>query len=137
MDLYDNQSDWNWIGQDSIVGTTTIAFSPSITALSLFTFDVADFTATIQTSVVGKQYLDNTEDENASMRAYSTTNINLQYLLPVKLEIRLLCQVNNIFNAKYANNGGAEASRFADGSRCCWYYAQAGINVHAGFNITF
>ena len=137
VDLYDNQSDWNWIGQDSIVGTTTIAFSPSITALSLFTFDVADFTATIQTSVVGKQYLDNTEDENASMRAYSTTNINLQYLLPVKLEIRLLCQVNNIFNAKYANNGGAEASRFADGSRCCWYYAQAGINVHAGFNITF
>ncbi len=137
VDLYDNQNDWNWIGQDSVVGTTTIAFSPSITALSLFTFDVADFTATIQTSVVGKQYLDNTEDENASMRAYSTTNINLQYLLPVKLEIRLLCQVNNIFNAKYANNGGAEASRFADGSRCCWYYAQAGINVHAGFNITF
>lgn len=137
VDLYDNQNDWNWIGQDSVVGTTTIAFSPSITALSLFTFDVADFTATIQTSVVGKQYLDNTEDENASMRAYSTTNINLQYLLPVKLEICLLCQVNNIFNAKYANNGGAEASRFADGSRCCWYYAQAGINVHAGFNITF
>ena len=137
VDLYDNQNDWNWIGQDSVVGTTTIAFSPSITALSLFTFDVADFTATIQTSVVGKQYLDNTEDANASMRAYSTTNINLQYLLPVKLEIRLLCQVNNIFNAKYANNGGAEASRFADGSRCCWYYAQAGINVHAGFNITF
>lgn len=137
VDLYDNQNDWNWIGQDSIVGTTTIAFSPSITAMSLFTFDVAGFTATIQTSVVGKQYLDNTEDENASMRAYSTTNINLQYLLPVKLEIRLLCQVNNIFNAKYANNGGAEASRFADGSRCCWYYAQAGINVHAGFNITF
>lgn len=137
VDLYDNQNDWNWIGQDSIVGTTTIAFSPSITALSLFTFDVADFTATIQTSVVGKQYLDNTEDENASMRAYSTTNINLQYLLPVKLEIRLLCQVNNIFNAKYANNGGAEASRFADGSRCCWYYTQAGINVHAGFNIIF
>lgn len=137
VDLYDNQNDWNWIGQDSVVGTTTIAFSPSITALSLFTFDVADFTATIQTSVVGKQYLDNTEDENASMRAYSTTNINLQYLLPVKLEIRLLCQVNNIFNAKYANNGGAEASRFADGSRCCWYYAQAGINVHTGFNITF
>ena len=50
VDLYDNQSDWNWIGQDSIVGTTTIAFSPSITALSLFTFDVADFTATIQTN---------------------------------------------------------------------------------------
>ena len=141
IDLYDDQDNWNWVGQDSVVGTTTIAFSPTLTASSLFTFDVAGFTATIQTNVVSKQYLDNTQDENAMLRAYSTTNLNLQYLLPIANrrypEIRLMCQINNIFNAKYANNGGAEASRFMDGSRCCWYYAQAGINVHAGFSVTF
>ena len=145
IDLYDDQDNWNWVGQDSVVGTTTIAFSPTITASSLFTFDVAGFTATVQTNVVSKQYLDNTEDENAMLRAYSTTNLNLQYQLPMQQwckknntpDIRLLCQINNIFNAKYANNGGAEASRFMDGSRCCWYYAQAGINVHAGFAVTF
>ena len=145
IDLYDDQDNWNWVGQDSVVGTTTIAFSPTITASSLFTFDVAGFTAIVQTNVVSKQYLDNTEDENAMLRAYSTTNLNLQYQLPMQQwckknntpDIRLLCQINNIFNAKYANNGGAEASRFQDGSRCCWYYAQAGINVHAGFAITF
>ena len=151
VDLYDNQSDWNWVGQDSVVGTTTIAFSPSITASSLFTVDVAGFTATVLTNVVGKQYLDNTQDENASLRAYSTTNLNLQYALPIEQwcqknatmvaechhlpSVTLLCQVNNMFNAKYANNGGAEASRFADASRCCWYYAQAGINVHLGFKV--
>ena len=152
IDLYDDQDNWNWVGQDSVVGTTTIAFSPTITAASLFSFDVAGFTATVQTNVVGKQYLDNTEDEHAMLRAYSTTNVNLQYQLPIKKSfplgedlgearqwptISLLCQINNIFNAKYANNGGAEASRFMDGSRCCWYYAQAGINVHAGFSICF
>ena len=145
IDLYDDQDNWNWVGQDSVVGTTTIAFSPTLTASSLFTFDVAGFTATVQTNVVSKQYLDNTQDENAMLRAYSTTNLNLQYQLPMQQwckkdnapDIRLLCQINNIFNAKYANNGGAEASRFMDGSRCCWYYAQAGINVHAGFTITF
>jgi iron complex outermembrane receptor protein len=108
--------------------------------MSLFTFDIAGLTATVQTNVVGKQYLDNTEDENAALRAYSTTNLNLQYRLPLSdtrfPDIRLLCQINNIFDAKYANNGGAEASRFMDKSRCCWYYAQAGINVHAGFSIT-
>jgi iron complex outermembrane receptor protein len=140
IDLYDDQDNWNWVGQDSVVGTTTIAFSPSITAMSLFTFDIAGLTATVQTNVVGKQYLDNTEDENAALRAYSTTNLNMQYRLPICNsqwpEIRLLCQINNIFDAKYANNGGAEASRFMDKSRCCWYYAQAGINVHAGFSIT-
>ena len=145
IDLYDDQDNWNWVGQDSIVGTTTIAFSPTLTASSLFTFDVAGFTATVQTNVVSKQYLDNTEDSNAMLRAYSTTNLNLQYQLPMQQwckkdnapDIRLLCQINNIFNAKYANNGGAEASRFMDGSRCCWYYAQAGINVHGGFSIIF
>ena len=145
IDLYDDQDNWNWVGQDSVVGTTTIAFSPTITASSLFSFDVAGFTATVQTNVVSKQYLDNTEDENAMLRAYSTTNLNLQYQMPMQQwckkdnapDLRLLCQINNIFNAKYANNGGAEASKFMDGSRCCWYYAQAGINVHAGFVIRF
>ena len=141
IDLYDDQDNWNWVGQDSVVGTTTIAFSPSITAASLFTFNVAGFMATVQTNVVGKQYLDNTEDEHAMLRAYSTTNVNLQYQLPIANSqwptIRLMCQINNIFNAQYANNGGAEASRFMDGSRCCWYYAQAGINVHAGFSVQF
>ena len=145
IDLYDDQDNWNWVGQDSVVGTTTIAFSPTLTASSLFTFEIAGLTATVQTNVVSKQYLDNTEDENAMLRAYSTTNLNLQYSLPMQQwckkdsapAIRLLCQINNIFNAKYANNGGAEASRFMDGSRCCWYYAQAGINIHAGFSVIF
>ncbi len=144
IDLYDNQDNWEWVGQDSIEGDVTIAFSPTITAMSLFTFEYAGFVGTIQTNVTSRQYLDNTMDEHAMLKAYTTTNVNLQYNLPMRKwitdrrgvpEIRLLCQLNNIFNAKYANNGGADASRFADGSRCTWYYAQAGINVHAGFVI--
>ena len=142
IDLYDDQNNWNWVGQDSIVGDVTIAFSPMITAMSLFTFDYAGFVGTIQTNVVSRQYLDNTMDEHAMLKAYTTTNVNLQYSLPMKKwvagkrgvpEVKLLCQLNNIFNSKFASNGGAEASRFQDGSRCTWYYAQAGINVHAGF----
>ena len=142
IDLYDNQNDWNWIGRDSIEGTVTIAFSPMITAMSLFTFDYKGFVGTIQTNVVSRQYLDNTMDEHAMLKAYTTTNVHLEYNLPMRKwipnkkgvpAVRLLCQLNNLFNAKYASNGGAEASRFADGSRCAWYYAQAGINVHGGF----
>ena len=142
IDLYDNQNDWNWIGQDSIEGEVTIAFSPMITAMSLFTFDYKGFVGTIQTNVTGRQFLDNTMDLHAMLKAFTTTNVNLQYALPMKQwfhtrrgvpDVKLLCQLNNIFNAKYASNGGADASRFADASRCTWYYAQAGINVHAGF----
>ncbi len=146
IDLYDDQDNWNWVGQDSIVGDVTIAFSPMITAMSLFTFTYAGFTGTVQTNVTGSQYLDNTMDANAMLKAFTTTNVNLQYDLPMKHwlgnrrgvpDVKLLCQLNNIFNAKFASNGGAEASRFQDGSRCAWYYAQAGINVHAGFVVQF
>ena len=142
IDLYDNQNDWNWVGLDSVQGDVTIAFSPTITAMSLFTFDYAGFVATIQTNVTSRQYLDNTQDIHAMLKAFTTTNVNLQYHLPLRKwisdrrgvpDLKILCQINNIFNAKYANNGGADASRFMDGSRCTWYFAQAGINVHAGF----
>ena len=143
--VYDNSETWNKVGVDTVSGDVTIAFSPTITAMSLFTFDYAGFIGTIQTNVTSRQYLDNTMDEHAMLKAYTTTNVNLQYKLPLKGErlkvkgeryipdIKILCQINNIFNSKFASNGGAEASRFADGSRCAWYYAQAGINVHAGF----
>jgi len=142
IDIYDDQVNWNWVGLDSIEGDVTIAFSPMITAMSLFTFDYKGFVGTIQTNVVSRQYLDNTMDKNAMLKAFTTTNVNLQYSLPMKHwlgdrrsvpEVKLLCQLNNLFNAKYASNGGADASRFLDGSRCTWYFAQAGINVHAGF----
>lgn len=146
IDLYDDQDNWNWVGQDSIEGTTTIAFSPSVTAMSLFEFEYKGFYASIQTNVTGRQYLDNTQDVHAMLKAYTTTNLHLQYQLPMTQwcgnkkgvpQLRLMCQLNNIFNEKYASNGGADNSRFADGSRCVWYYAQAGINVHAGFQIDF
>lgn len=146
IDLYDNQDNWNWVGQDSIVGNTTIAFSPSVTAMSLFEFDYRGFYASVQTNVTGRQYLDNTQDVHAMLKPYTTTNLHLHYQLPINdwcgdkkgvPQIRLMCQINNLFNEKYASNGGAEASRFEDASRCVWYYAQAGINVHAGFQIDF
>ncbi len=137
---------WDWIGEEDVFfKETTIAFSPMITAMSLFTFDYAGFLGTIQTNVTSKQYLDNTQNESAILKAYTTTNVHLEYKLPMQKwreskagvpEIKLLCQLNNIFNAKYASNGGSDCSYFQDGKACWpWYYAQAGINVHAGVSV--
>ena len=140
-------ADYNWLGEEEVnLKETTIAFSPMITAMSLFTFDVAGFLATIQTNVTSKQYLDNLQNETAAIKAFTTTNVNLQYQLPMNKwckradvpQIRLLCQLNNIFDTKYASNGGSDCSYFEDGTACWpWYYAQAGINVHAGFVINW
>lgn len=145
VDIYDEN--YEWVRQDTwFFKETTIAFSPMITAMSLFTFDYKGLTATIQTNVTSKQYLDNTMHESAALKAFTTTNLNVQYTLPLRSwsqakylpEVRLLCQVNNIFNAKYANNGGADASYMEDGTHPWpWYFAQAGINVHGGFVVNF
>ncbi|MGN1240444.1 MAG: TonB-dependent receptor [Paludibacteraceae bacterium] len=147
VDIYewdDAEQDYVWADYDTwIFKETTIAFSPMITAMSLFTFDVAGFVGTVQTNVVSKQYLDNTMRESAMLKAYTTTNVNLQYTLPLQKykhcpDIKLLCQINNIFDHKYASNGGADASALGDETHPWpWYYAQAGINVHAGFVVNW
>ncbi len=144
--IYDKDDKDYYDEKEISLKETTIAMSPTITAMSLFTFDVAGFLATIQTNVVSKQYLNNLQDENAILKAYTTTNVHLQYQLPMDKwcprkssvpQIRLLCQVNNIFNAKYASNGGSDCSYYTDGTATAWYFAQAGINVHAGFVVNW
>ena len=114
----------------------TISFSPDWTAGNLFSFHHAGFNADIQTLVVSSQFLGNAEDANAMLKAYTVTNLMLSYALPfAKLknarnipDITLKCQLNNLFDTKYVNNGGTDGTYV-------WYFPQAGINVHAGFAV--
>lgn len=141
---YDNMNDWNELPQtETHYGNVDIAMSPSWIFGNLFTFDTHGFVATIQTNVVSSQYLDNTMSKEAMLKPYTTTNINLSYLLPLPAkcpDIRIHCQINNVFDAKYEANGGNWMCHFVEENTNMyspWYYAQAGINVHAGFNIQF
>ena len=99
---------------------------------------VAGFNADLQTLVVSSQFLGNTEDANAKLDAYTVTNLMMTYTLPFQKlrnahnipDITLKCQINNMFDTKYVNNGGTDGTYV-------WYFPQAGINVHAGFVVTF
>lgn len=112
----------------------TISFSPDWTAGNVFSFHHAGFNTDLQTLVVSSQYLGNDEKTDAMLKAYTVTNLMMAYALPFhKLpnaknipDITLKCQVNNLFNTKYVNNGGTDGTYV-------WYFPQAGINVHAGF----
>ena len=116
----------------------TISFSPDWTAGNIFSFHVAGFNADLQTLVVSSQFLGNTEDANAKLDAYTVTNLMMTYTLPFQKlrnahnipDITLKCQINNLFDTKYVNNGGTDGTYV-------WYFPQAGINVHAGFVVTF
>ena len=139
VSIYD--ANWKELRQDEInFGDVTIAFSPSVIFTNTFAFDYAGLHAEIQTSAVSKQYLDNTMSEEAVLKPYTVTNLTAHYTLPLPAKwptIKLMAQANNLFNTAYESNGGNWFCQFEDGSRYYspWYYAQAGINVHAGISV--
>ncbi len=95
---------------------TDISFSPSFIAGGTISFDLLSlinknnnqhlYLKTFQ-KYVGKQYLDNTMNENAKLSSYYFTNFSLDYILVndifKKLQISFI--LNNAFNKKYNTNG--------------------------------
>ena len=144
------QSDW----KDNVktdIGTTDISFSPSITAGSRISISYKGFGADVHTTVVGSQYLSNVMNKDASLPAYSFTNIVLSYKLPVgniARNITFSVTANNVFNSLFVSNGGAIGSFVFDKGEAHdysmarlqytpWFYAQAGFNIHGGVTVDF
>ena len=87
---------------------STLAFSPSAILNGFVTFHHKGFEATWHTNYVSRMYLDNTENLDRSLPAYSTSNISLGYTLkPKKVVKEAIVKVNfnNIFNKRYAASG--------------------------------
>ena len=148
VDVYNMNGDW--VRQDMFEHENTdIAFSPNITAGSVFTFNLNEFNAIFQTNYVGSQYLGNTMNEDAKLPAYCVSNLSLSYTLPIKKvarDITFRVQMNNLFNAKYVSNGGSYAGLYEETETKhtkeeidygVYYYAQAPFNIHAGFTLRF
>ena len=129
----------DWSTTRHSFGDCQIAFSPSITAVSSLTFDYKGLRADIRTQVVGHQYIDNTQSEDAKLPAYTTTDVNLSYRLPLPAkwpDITLKAQVNNLLNSQYVSTAYVEEATLQDDGSMkhdIRYFPQAGINVHAGF----
>jgi iron complex outermembrane receptor protein len=111
------------------LGNTQISFSPDvITNLGLKFNPTKNFQFALMNQYVGKQYLDNTEDENLQLKDYLLTDFNAQYQFKIKNnDIALKLLVNNIFNKKYVNNGAVY-----DGEP--YYFSQAGTNFMFGIS---
>lgn len=87
---------------------STLAFSPSAIVNGVAVFKAKGVQATWRTSFVSRQYLDNTQNRDRSLPAYSLSGVSLDY--PLKLrgflrEITVGVDVNNIFNAHVATSG--------------------------------
>lgn len=117
---------------------STLAFSPSAILNGFLNFHYKGWQAVWHTGYVSRQYLDNTENKDRSLPAYSTTDVNLNYTLPLKAigvkEAIFGVNLSNIFNARYANSGWvysaiAESYGHTNDNR----YYQIGYVPSAGF----
>lgn len=123
------------------LGTTDIAFSPSLLAGSTLSWNPAkELNISLQSIYVGKQYIDNTSNADRSLHAYFVNNLKLDYSLPQKLVKKwlLFASVNNLLNEQYESNAWVY-SYYSEGNRqkMDGYFPQAGISYLIGMSIDF
>lgn len=141
-DFTEYVDNWDTWGQESFkLGTTDLAFSPNFTGNSRFTYSpVNNFNISFVSAYVGKQFIDNTSNDNRILDAYFINNLTADYSFNTKLfeRITLRLMVNNLFNEKYESNAWVysyiyEGARYKmDG-----YFPQAGTNFMFGVDFKF
>ena len=132
--LYTDFTDnWDTSVQDQqVLKNNDISFSPSIIAGSVFDYNIfRNFHLSLNSKYVGKQYIDNTQNNSRLLNAYAVHNISVLYSIKNRLfkDLTLQFGVNNLFDKRYETNawvykyieGGSE--HIMDG-----YFPQAGIN---------
>ncbi|MDN3582332.1 TonB-dependent receptor [Mucilaginibacter flavus] len=147
----------------SLVGetfkTTTIAYSPSLTAASIISFipfKGAEFA--FISKYISKQYLDNTMNQNPAgfsiapdnlsnpyatnryLKGYFTSDVRLRYDFSIRSvkNIGLGLQVNNIFSKKYEANGATYPD--IEGGHVVnynYFFPQAPRNFMASLSLNF
>ena len=87
---------------------TDISFSPNVIAAANFILKpIKNLEISFLNKYVGKQYLDNTSDNERAIDDYLVTDLRVNYTIKTKLiqEINLIAVVYNLSNTKYETNG--------------------------------
>ncbi|RAW02984.1 TonB-dependent receptor [Pseudochryseolinea flava] len=123
------------------VDDTDISFSPSLIAGSCITYMPAKgFEATLLSKYVGKQYLDNTQNDERTIDAYFVNDIRLKYTISTNIvrQISFSLLVNNVFDEVYESNGYTWGYLYdGDHYRENYYFPQAGRNFMGMLTLTF
>lgn len=140
MDDYD--ANFEWIGQQSASHSNTdIAFSPAVTGNLILNFvPTKAIELSLMSKYVGRQYLDNTQNDLRSLNAFYTQDARFIWTVPKKYfgQWNITAQVNNIFDKKYEPNGYTYPYVF-DGAVTAdnYYFPMAGTNFMMGVNVRF
>ncbi|MBR7068776.1 MAG: TonB-dependent receptor [Bacteroidales bacterium] len=130
--------DWDNGIQNIRYGNSTLAFSPSAIVNGFINFQHKAWQATWHTAFVSRQYLDNTQNLQRSLPAYSVSNLSASYSFAIPLlrvkELVLGVNLNNVFNQRFATSGWVysaicESAGHTNDNR----YYQIGFVPMAGF----
>lgn len=118
---------------------TDLSFSPAITgAVTIVLKPIKLFEVNLLSKYVGKQYLDNTENEERKLNAYFTEDVRFSYTFQGNWlkNAGLIFQINNVLNKMYEPNGYTFSYYYNNQLATeNYYYPMAGTNFMAGVNI--
>ena len=118
-----------------------LAYSPSAILNGFVNVHVKGFRAQWHTGFVSRMYLDNTENKDRSLPAYSLSDLSLGYTFQIPKgygfkEIDLGVDANNLFNARVAQSGWVYSAIYASGGHPNDNrYYQIGFIPVAGFTV--
>lgn len=127
--LYDYTNGFDVI--ENVYENTDIALSPNTVAALFVEFrPLNQFNIRLQGKYVGKQYLDNTSNEDRVIESFFVTDLIAGYtIVPQGTEgIDFQIKVNNLFNTLYSSFGYTYSYVFGDMITENFYYPQATIN---------
>ena len=139
-DIYDNDSDWNYLGQKKVqFRNTDILMSPSLVgAVNLKFVPFASKSNSLRSAYVsvggkyvGRQYFDNTSSSDRSIPAYFVSNMSIGYELS---SLSFSFHINNLFNHLYYADAWLWRAYFQDSAT---YYNQIGLYPQAPINFMF
>lgn len=147
IEYYDNYDDPSGNQVAIVHSNTDIAFSPGFITAGGATFmpfkrlmKKQSFEIDLLAKYVGKQYLDNTSNDDKSIGSYGLLDARVRYTIRTKVfrELGLNLMLNNILDKKYVSNGYTYSYK-SGGTVVApnYYYPQAGFNWLLGVSMKF
>ncbi len=139
VETYDDS--WNDLGPTVVsYSKRTLAFSPSAILNGFITFSRGGFRAVWNTRFVSRQYIDNTQNRDRSLPAYSTSGLDTAFELKKAFRsiksTTLTFSVNNIFNRHYASSAWVYSAIVGNDYPESGRYYQIGYIPMAGTTVT-
>ncbi|HEX2395579.1 MAG TPA: TonB-dependent receptor [Bacteroidales bacterium] len=136
LGISENRTDYRQQNNEGVITdykNTPIAFSPSVIgSADMRLSPLRNFEIDWTMKYVGKQYLDNTGNDELALDPFLVNDLRFAYRIMAEKvpQFELTLVVNNLLNNEYESNGFVY-------DNTPYFYPQAGINFLAGLNIMF